>query len=180
MYCFIVASKVYVLTDKTNTSAESSLESTKSTFTKAISALRWLGTTGLRTLLQFYFQKEAMFWIPSGWIPYYAEWLLSFPRAPLGSVSIQAWGLACGAVILLVSDAIAAVVEMWVQRTAQGGVKKEKRKEEPFAAEVKGEKAGIKSEKDVKTSGRDTGDDDWMKDAARGLRQTKAGGKQEL
>lgn len=97
----------------------------------------------------------------------------------MGSVSIQAWGLACGAVILLVSDAIAAVVEMWVQRAAQGGVK-EKRKEEPFAAEVRGEKGGVKSEKEVKTSGRDTGDDDWMKGAARGLRQTKAGGKQEL
>lgn len=51
-----------------------------------------------------------MFWIPKGWVPYYAEWLLSFPRAPLGSVSMQAWSLACGAVILLISDAIVAIV----------------------------------------------------------------------
>lgn len=51
-----------------------------------------------------------MFWIPSGWVPYYAEWLLSFPRAPLGSVSIQSWTLACGAVILLVNDALIAVI----------------------------------------------------------------------
>ena len=51
-----------------------------------------------------------MFWIPKGWAPYYAEWLLSFPRAPLGSISIQAWALACGAIILLVSDAITAIV----------------------------------------------------------------------
>lgn len=53
-----------------------------------------------------------MFWIPKGWAPYYAEWLLSFPRAPLGSISIQAWALACGAIILLASDAIAAVVAL--------------------------------------------------------------------
>lgn len=53
-----------------------------------------------------------MFWLPKGWVPYYGEWLLSFPRAPLGSISIQAWGLACGAVILLVSDAIVALVAL--------------------------------------------------------------------
>jgi hypothetical protein len=62
--------------------------------------------------LQFWYSKQAMFWIPKGLVPYYAEWLLSFPRAPLGSISIQAWGLACGAVILLVSDAIVALVAL--------------------------------------------------------------------
>ncbi|RDW60808.1 putative protein get1 [Coleophoma cylindrospora] len=84
-------------------------DSTKATFDKVVSALRWLGTNGLRTILQFWYSKQAMFWIPQGWVPYYAEWLLSFPRAPLGSVSIQAWVLACGAVILLFNDAIIAV-----------------------------------------------------------------------
>ncbi len=51
-----------------------------------------------------------MFWLPHGFVPYYGEWLLSFPRAPLGSVSIQAWGLACGTAVLLVNDAIGALV----------------------------------------------------------------------
>lgn len=53
-----------------------------------------------------------MFWIPKGWVPYYAEWLLSFPRAPLGSISIQAWSLACAAIILLVSDALVATLAL--------------------------------------------------------------------
>ncbi len=57
-----------------------------------------------------------MFWLPQGWVPYYAEWLLSFPRAPLGSVSIQAWVLACGAFILLVSDAILATIELVLEK----------------------------------------------------------------
>jgi hypothetical protein len=59
-----------------------------------------------------------MFWLPKGWVPYYGEWLLSFPRAPLGSISIQAWVLACGAVILLVSDAIVATVKLVMERRA--------------------------------------------------------------
>jgi len=61
-------------------------------------------------LIQFWFQKQPMFWIPKGWVPYYAEWLLSFPRAPVGSISIQAWALACMAIILLVSDALGAAL----------------------------------------------------------------------
>jgi tail-anchored protein insertion receptor len=76
-----------------------------------------------------------MFWLPQGWVPYYAEWLLSFPRAPLGSVSIQAWVLACGTVILLVSDAIVATIRLVMEtstRTAQ------KAKTEPM--EFSGEK----------------------------------------
>lgn len=50
--------------------------------------------------------------MPQGWVPYYAEWLLSFPRAPLGSVSVNVWALACAAVILLAHDAIVAVVAL--------------------------------------------------------------------
>ncbi|KAH8685520.1 protein get1 [Tricladium varicosporioides] len=91
---------------------KATLDSTKTTFDSAITTLRWLGTNGLRIFLQFWFQKEPMFWIPKGWAPYYAEWLLSFPRAPIGSISIQAWSLACMAIIVLVSDAIVAAVAL--------------------------------------------------------------------
>jgi tail-anchored protein insertion receptor len=64
-----------------------------------------------------------MFWLPQGWVPYYAEWLLSFPRAPLGSISIQAWVLACGAVILLVSDAIIATIALLMEMGSNLGQK---------------------------------------------------------
>lgn len=77
-------------------------------------------------------------------MPYYAEWLLSFPRAPLGSVSIQAWALACGAVILLVSDALVAIVAL-VKGTGAGvGVKTPKE-----AVKVPGEKAGVPEKKEL-------------------------------
>jgi tail-anchored protein insertion receptor len=47
-----------------------------------------------------------MFWLPAGWFPYYVEWVLSFPRAPLGSVSIVSWQTACTGVVLFLSDII--------------------------------------------------------------------------
>jgi hypothetical protein len=69
--------------------------------------------------LQFYFTKQPMFWIPKGWLPYYAEWILSFPKAPLGAVSIQMWFIACGSVIALASEAVVAVFALVVGSVQQ-------------------------------------------------------------
>jgi hypothetical protein len=80
-----------------------------------------------------------MFWIPAGWVPYYAEWILSFPRAPVGSVSINVWGIACASMIALVGEAITAVYVLVTHKappTAEkepmafaAGVEKEGKKE---------------------------------------------------
>ena len=88
-----------------------------------------------------------MFWVPKGWVPYYAEWLLSFPRAPLGSISIQAWALACGAIILLVNDALVAIVGLVLGFTASTKTSetKTKTKEVPFTSEKQA--AGVSDEK---------------------------------
>lgn len=126
---------------------ESSSDSTRKTFDSAVSALRWLGTNGLRMLLQFWYSKQPMFWIPQGWVPYYAEWLLSFPRAPLGSISIQAWTLACGAIILLVSDALVAIIALVVSFGASTSQKSKSGRGEPM--KVSGEKVGEKSRKEL-------------------------------
>lgn len=84
-----------------------------------------------------------MFWVPRGWVPYYAEWLLSFPRAPLGSVSVNVWVLACTAVIKLAHEALVAVVAL----VGKSGVTR--KKEAPIR--VGGEKTqtaeGAKSKK---------------------------------
>ena len=84
-----------------------------------------------------------MYWIPKGWVPYYAEWLLSFPRAPVGSISIQVWSVACMAVIVLVSDALVAAVALAVGVGAAQN--KEKNKGEPMKAPA--EKATMEQEK---------------------------------
>jgi hypothetical protein len=127
----------------TNPTTEASTDSTRATFDSAVSTLRWLGTNGLRTFLQFWYSKQAMFWIPKGWVPYYAEWLLSFPRAPLGSISIQAWFLACTAIIILVSDALVSIVALVL---SLGSGTAQKAKKEPIAAPSEKAAAGEKKE----------------------------------
>ncbi|KAG7004708.1 protein GET1 [Physcia stellaris] len=89
----------------------SSLTAFKATFTRTVNTLRWLGTTGTRFFLQWWFTKRPMFWLPRGWVPGYVEWVLAFPRAPTGSVSIQVWGIACNTVVQLIG---AGVVAGWV------------------------------------------------------------------
>jgi len=127
--------------------SKSSSDSTKATFDSTVSTLRWLGTNGLRMFLQFWYSKQAMFWIPKGWVPYYAEWLLSFPRAPLGSISIQAWSLACAAIILLIGDAIVATIAL-VMGAGEGSAQ-ESRGE---LMKVSGEKVGSGQKADTEKS----------------------------
>ena len=123
--------------------AEASTDSTKVSFDRTVSALRWLGTNGLRMFLQFWYARQPIFWLPKGWMPYYAEWLLSFPRAPLGSISIQAWSLACAAMILLVSDALVALTALTI-----GTCSAPRAKEAPMMASS--EKAGKGQSKEGK------------------------------
>ena len=68
-----------------------------------------------------------MFWLPHGWFPYYAEWIISFPRAPMGSVSVASWQLACTGVITLVADTITALLTL-VTAALQGGQRKQPEK----------------------------------------------------
>lgn len=93
---------------------ESSHEASKAKFDSTVNILRWLGTTGLKFLLPFWYAKQPMFWLPQGWFPYYVEWILSFPRAPIGSVSIASWQTACTGVVLLLSDTITAILGLIV------------------------------------------------------------------
>ncbi|KAF2864116.1 hypothetical protein K470DRAFT_267603 [Piedraia hortae CBS 480.64] len=85
------------------------LQSFKSTFDLVVGALRWLGTQGLQFLANFWFSKQAMFWLPKDWVPYYGEWLLSFPRAPLGSISINVWAMACATIIGMLSECVKSI-----------------------------------------------------------------------
>ena len=51
-------------------------------------------------------------------MPGYVEWILSFPRAPRGSISINIWGIACASVIGLVSEATAAIYALATKGSA--------------------------------------------------------------
>ena len=62
-----------------------------------------------------------MFWIPRNWVPGYVEWLLAFPRAPAGSVSVQMWGIACATVVKLVGAAVVAALVLMKETGQENG-----------------------------------------------------------
>ncbi|KAL8711613.1 MAG: hypothetical protein Q9220_004023 [cf. Caloplaca sp. 1 TL-2023] len=96
------------------------LKSTKATFDQRVTILRWLGTNGLRFFIQFWYARMAMFWIPREWVPGYVSWLLAFPRAPRGGVSVQIWGMACAAVVDMGSKAAVGAWVVYQQRNGTG------------------------------------------------------------
>lgn len=90
-----------------------------------------------------------MFWLPHGWFPYYAEWIISFPRAPMGSVSVASWQLACTGVITLVADTITAILGL-VAAAMQG--KQGKQAEKPVRASSAAPAGSEKSQGDEDSS----------------------------
>ncbi|KKZ62355.1 protein GET1 [[Emmonsia] crescens] len=114
------------------------LTQSKSSFDMTIKSVRWAATSGLMLFLQFWFSKTPIFTLPPGWIPWQVEWVLSFPRAPIGTVSIQIWGGACATVVALVGDAMGATV---------GYVSGQKKEREGIKVEARvGEKEGKKGQ----------------------------------
>jgi hypothetical protein len=85
------------------------MESSRAQFDKYLTAVRLVLTKAPQYLVPFWYAKEPMFWLPYGWFPYYAEWIVSFPRAPLGSVSVASWQLACTGMIALLFDLITGI-----------------------------------------------------------------------
>lgn len=112
--------------------AETGIDASRGSFDKTVTSARWVCTSGLRWFLPFWYSREPMFWLPHRWFPYYAEWLISFPRAPLGSVSVASWQLACRGVIMLVADAIGAILKLITE--ARQKAQQAKQKEEPMKA----------------------------------------------
>jgi tail-anchored protein insertion receptor len=108
---------VKTIADESITGAN--LTSTKTKVDSFASTARWISTNGLRYFIQFWYTKEAIFYIPAGWVPYWAEWLLSFPRAQLGSVSVQVWTVACATVVRLIGGVIVALYTVITKETVK-------------------------------------------------------------
>ncbi|KAJ5320432.1 hypothetical protein N7508_000715 [Penicillium antarcticum] len=92
------------------------LNSQKTSFDWSVKIARWLSTNGLKIFLQFWYSKTPVFALPEDWFPYYVQWIVSFPRAPLGSVSIQVWSSVCAAAIALVAEVVGAFIAQVVGR----------------------------------------------------------------
>jgi hypothetical protein len=122
------------------------LQGFRASFDGIVSKARWLGTQGVNFIVNTWYSKQAMFWLPQGWVPYYAEWVLSFPKAPLGSISVNIWAIACGSVISLISEAIASLWALHVTAAAVAVDGKEKVK---VPADVKQKAPAAASKKEL-------------------------------
>jgi hypothetical protein len=102
-----------------------SMSSRKTSFQFSVKIARWLTLNGPRLFIQFYYTKTPVFDLPAGWFPYPVEWILSFPRAPLGTVSIQVWNSACATAISLAGDVVIAVLQRGQANSRQAAEKSE-------------------------------------------------------
>ncbi|KAK3387656.1 CHD5-like protein-domain-containing protein [Podospora didyma] len=89
---------------------KSALDASRTKFDRALTTTRLVSTRGMQWFLPFWYSKEPMFWLPYGWFPYYVEWFASFPRAPLGSVSIVVWQWACTGMLALIVETVTAIL----------------------------------------------------------------------
>jgi hypothetical protein len=61
----------------------------KAKFKRGTGILIWLGTTGVKGIVQWWFSKQPVFWLPAGAFPGWMEYVLAFPKAPRGSLSFN-------------------------------------------------------------------------------------------
>ncbi|KAJ2905246.1 uncharacterized protein MKZ38_005948 [Zalerion maritima] len=98
------------------------IDGAKASFDQKMKIIRWLSTRGLQQVVGFWYRKDPLFWLPAGWFPYYAEWIISFPSAPLGGVSIMMWSWASAGFVTLLSDTIRSVAGLsMASKTATPG-----------------------------------------------------------
>ncbi len=76
-------------------------------------------------------------------MPGYVAFLLAFPRAPRGSVSVQVWGIACATVVQIVFEAGAAA---WVLLSRRGDMVGQKGRREGVGMGAEGGDGGGKGE----------------------------------
>lgn len=91
---------------------EQRFEAVQSQYNTIINALRFLLTRAPQYVIPFWFSREPMFWLPKNLFPYYVEWFLSLPKAPLGSVSIGTWQVACSIAIKFIYDVLVVAALM--------------------------------------------------------------------
>ncbi|KAK0704947.1 CHD5-like protein-domain-containing protein [Lasiosphaeris hirsuta] len=113
---------------------KTALDASRAKFDSYLTTARLISTRGVQWFLPFWYAKEPIFWLPYGWFPYYVEWFASFPRAPIGSVSIVVWQWACTGMITLIFETVVAAYGL----AAAVGVKAQKQAVPTGAAKAGG------------------------------------------
>ncbi|KAJ3749493.1 WRB/Get1 family [Lentinula detonsa] len=76
----------------------SEMNSVKTSFSVKFSSGIWICTTGAQFVIGWWYRKTAIFYLPPGWFGP-LTWVLAFPFAPKGAVSVGMWQMACRRVI---------------------------------------------------------------------------------
>lgn len=113
--------------------AETALDASRAKFDRYLTTTRLISTRGIQWFLPMWYGREPMFWLPYGWFPYYVEWFASFPRAPLGSVSIVVWQWACTGILALAMETAVAILGL-VAASKQAQKQRQKQKQPVPAA----------------------------------------------
>ncbi|WWC90556.1 uncharacterized protein L201_005492 [Kwoniella dendrophila CBS 6074] len=124
------------LTDLENLNNQ--LNSSKSGFINKFKTFIWILTSGSKLFLVWWFRKSSIFWLPQGWVPYPIAWLISFPSAPLGSVSSGAWSTICTRVLVSLEEIVKALLAPSVPAGPIPNA--------PFPSSTQSEKQGAKIE----------------------------------
>lgn len=98
-----------ICTDKTLAAARAKTQGLSSILQKLL-------TTGLKVIVQFYYLRQPVFYLPRDAFPPYVEWFLALPKCPTGSVSVQMWFWACAAAV----EAVGATVAYLLKKAMAG------------------------------------------------------------
>jgi len=118
---------------------KSGLDASRTTFDRYFTAVRFISTRGVQWLLPMWYGKVPIFWLPYGWFPYYVEWFASFPRAPLGSVSIVMWQAACTSMLTLIISTMVGIMGL-VAASKESSRQKQKQPVPAAAGKAEGKK----------------------------------------
>ena len=77
---------------------------------------RWLSTWVTYLAISVWYRREPIFWFPEGWVPASVEWGLSFPKAPIGSVSVTVWVFAISQMIESLVPIVASLVAFFAAK----------------------------------------------------------------
>jgi len=61
----------------------------EATFRRIVGAGIWVGTSGIKGGVQWWYNKEPVLWLPAGTFPAWVEWVLAFPKAPKGMIIVD-------------------------------------------------------------------------------------------
>ena len=81
---------------------QAAVEGHKTKFRRFVGIGVWLGTTGVKGGVQYWYKKEPVFWLPAGTFPPWVEYGLAFPKAPRGVSPVPKETLIAGSVSTMV------------------------------------------------------------------------------